>query len=382
MGLRDSILTKPREASGAAAANRFDFQKSWALCKLFELHESPHEYVLILEQHEDVVVFLFDPSGAESAECFQIKTKAPHLSKWGLTELLKREKKAAPGTPKGKGKKAAKPKLVPGLSIIGKMYHNRLVMGAGVTSLNFVTNQAYTVTLNGGVSCAGRNTICLNELEAADVTNINTQVAAEHGLPNPVTDLVDRTHLKITDLSLQDHASHTCGRCGEFLEKRTPGRPYAVPAVHRALAEEVRRRADYEWTAVTFEGVVKHKAITRAAFQRMLDSIPQERRFDVVWSTIQPQLTSEGEVYTDTMAIKRQCKSVEMDRMNALNTVVAELQRCATAERDSLLTDAAHPTLREKLAEGVRRLRAKVTAGNTYTDDYLKAMLVMTLNDY
>ena len=108
MGLRDLILNKPREASGAAAANRFDFQKNWALCKLFELHESSHDYVLILEHHEDVLVYFLDPSGTESAECYQIKTKASHLPKWGLPELLKREKKAAPSTGKPKKKGAGK----------------------------------------------------------------------------------------------------------------------------------------------------------------------------------------------------------------------------------------------------------------------------------
>ena len=72
------------------------------------------------------MVFLFDQTGAASAECFQIRTKTFHLPRWGLTELLKRENKVAPGTGKTKGKKTAKPKLVPGLSIIGKMYHEHL----------------------------------------------------------------------------------------------------------------------------------------------------------------------------------------------------------------------------------------------------------------
>ncbi|HYH68855.1 MAG TPA: dsDNA nuclease domain-containing protein, partial [Urbifossiella sp.] len=246
MGLRDAILTKPRESSGASSANRIDFQKSWALCRLFELHESNKDYVLILEQHEDVVVFFFDPAGSESAECFQIKTRALHLKRWGLPELLKREKKAVPGTgkPKTKTSPAVKAQKVPGLSILGKMYQNCMVLGVDVASVNFVTNTSYTITLNGGASCAGRNSFCLNELDPTDIADINAKVAAEHSLGAPVNDLADRTHLRISDLSLLEHSTHASGKCGEFLEKQKPGRAYAVPAVYRMLAEEVRRRAD------------------------------------------------------------------------------------------------------------------------------------------
>lgn len=383
MGLRDTILKKPREASGATAANRFDFQKSWALRKLFELHESPHDYILILEQHEDVVVFFFEKSGAELAECFQIKTRAIHLPRWGLPELLKREKKAIPSTGKGKGKgKPPKKPKVPGLSILGKMYDNCRVMGKEVASVNFVTNSCYTITLKGGVSCTGRKFFCLNELEQADVDKINAQIATEHALPLPITDLVDRAHLWITDLSLQDHVTHTKGACGEFLEKMNPGRPYAVPAIYRTLAEEVRRRADYEWTAVTFDDVLKFKAITRTAFQNMLDAIPEERRFEVVWGTIQAQLTTENESFTNIMAIKIQCRLVEMERMDATNTVAAELRKQAIAEKVGLLSDTTLVTLCDKLLEGVRRLRAKVPAAGILSDDYLKAMLVLTFYEY
>ncbi len=110
MGVRESLICRPRESSGSVSANRFDFQRDWALCRLFELQESGTDYVLVMEHHDDIV--LLDSSDAPTAvDCYQVKTADSH---WSIKDLLRQKS--------GKTGKAN--------SIVGKMYANCIIFDA------------------------------------------------------------------------------------------------------------------------------------------------------------------------------------------------------------------------------------------------------------
>ncbi|NIJ78169.1 hypothetical protein FHT08_003289 [Xanthomonas campestris] len=44
------------EEGGAISADRFDYQKNWALARLLTLHQGSGNYVLLCELHEDIAV--------------------------------------------------------------------------------------------------------------------------------------------------------------------------------------------------------------------------------------------------------------------------------------------------------------------------------------
>jgi Cap4 dsDNA endonuclease len=133
MSIRTQLLaTGPREVSGPRTANRFDFQKDWALCEILARHlADTNDYCVILEFHDDVLV-LDSSQNPGRADFFQIKTKRG--KHWTLSELLEREK--------GDGGEGS-------LSYLRKLYVNRLVVPVGEITLNFVSNASFNVPLAG-----------------------------------------------------------------------------------------------------------------------------------------------------------------------------------------------------------------------------------------
>jgi hypothetical protein len=89
MSLKDLIVQKkPRETSGPRSANRFDFQKSWALCRLLELHQSGQDYLIVFDYHDDVLV-LDSATDPNRIDFYQIKTK--QNGHWTRSALVARD---------------------------------------------------------------------------------------------------------------------------------------------------------------------------------------------------------------------------------------------------------------------------------------------------
>ena len=94
MPLADALLAhKPRETSGGPSANRFAYQRTWALCHALTLHEAEQDYVIVLEFHDDILVLdrLTEPT---RAEFFQVKTKKSGI--WTVSGLLQGASKKDP----------------------------------------------------------------------------------------------------------------------------------------------------------------------------------------------------------------------------------------------------------------------------------------------
>ncbi|MGR0480863.1 MAG: dsDNA nuclease domain-containing protein [Candidatus Electronema sp. V4] len=79
-------ITKPRENAGSRSANRFDYQKDWAICELLKLYLAQKDFLLILDYHEDIVV-LDSESVPKKAIFYQIKSK--RTGNWTVAELCR-----------------------------------------------------------------------------------------------------------------------------------------------------------------------------------------------------------------------------------------------------------------------------------------------------
>jgi hypothetical protein len=120
--LFDLLAKEPRESGGARSSNRFDCQKDWAICKLIELPDDGHDYLLLLDHHEDVVV-LNSEILPTIADFFQIKTKAS--GNWTVHQLIKK-----PNSSSGHSSD----------SILDKLYSSQTLCG-DTRRLSFESNQ-------------------------------------------------------------------------------------------------------------------------------------------------------------------------------------------------------------------------------------------------
>ncbi|AMV35862.1 DUF4297 domain-containing protein [Planctomyces sp. SH-PL62] len=358
MSVKDCLVNRPREASGAMAANRFDFQRDWALCHLFELQEGGKDYVLVMEHHDDVVV-LDSPVDPKAVDCYQIKTADSH---WSLTALLRPKK-----LKKAKGK-----------SILGKMYENCLVFKASVRSVNLVSNYPYRMDLKCGTKSDTKDTICLNELADEEADGVIDKIMNEHGLTAPPV-FLDLAKLVVTALSVHDHADHAKGKLVAFLERERPGISIAVGPLYNTLYDELRRKANYEKQGLDYDGVLKHKAISRAQFTGLISKLREEKKFEREWPAIDAKLASEDVGFRELIQIRDACRLFEMERMQDWNVVLAQTRQAVQAAAD----DACAAKLSATLDHCVARVRAlRIKGSEIYGNPYLKAIALFHLYAY
>jgi len=302
MVLRDLVVhKKPRETSGSRSANRFDFQKDWAILKLFELHQYKDDYLLVLDYHDDVMV-LDSEHDPQSAAFFQLKTKENGV--WKLNDIKK----------SSKGKKGPLP------SIIGKLYNCKLTFPNHTLSLTLVSNACFEICLQ---KHAGKSTekklICLTDIEKNDLNKLIAAVKADHALQDD-PDFVEITFLEVTDLNIKDRETYMKGKLHEFLESINPKNgKFRLSLIYNAIFGEVKRKNDYEWSVSTFDEVKKYKGISRSQFQNMLRHFDIDNEFEQLWEEISKRLNADKVDFKTILKLKAAWKELEIARMDVTN---------------------------------------------------------------
>jgi hypothetical protein len=88
MELKEKIINiKPREKSGSRTQNRFDYQIHWAIAELLELHNDKNNYLIVLEHHDDIIVFDSETE-PKKVSFYQIKTNS-YDNYWTIKRLLR-----------------------------------------------------------------------------------------------------------------------------------------------------------------------------------------------------------------------------------------------------------------------------------------------------
>jgi hypothetical protein len=165
MGLKEELINnKPREVSGASSANRFQYQKDWALCKMLEMQLNNEEYVIILDFHEDILIIDSDVD-PKIAKFYQIKTKKG--DNWTLSDLIYSKND--------------------GNSIMGKLYYNKLTFPNHDMELNFVTNAHFKLRIRNETNpeaSLNYKDICINQLEDASLKRVVEKIKQEFNISN------------------------------------------------------------------------------------------------------------------------------------------------------------------------------------------------------
>lgn len=272
----ESLLSPPRDKGGSVASSRLDYQKDWSLCRLLESHESGEDYVFIFE-HDDDLMILLAKDGKEQISFYQVKTK--ELGDWTLTDVLKRNKS----------------KTGASLSILGRLYANKIKYAESVGSLNLISNARYKVPLSSGKTSEKKKDFCVSECATEEIKKIVSKLTEEHSLSvAPDTGII---FLKVTDLSLSDSKIHTTGKITDFLSRVIPDSGSNAKVAYQSLFEEIRRRCNYADECKTIDDLKKHKSITKKDFLQMLDVISRPssaKRLDEIWPITQQRLNQEG----------------------------------------------------------------------------------------
>lgn len=307
MNLKNTIIeNKPRENAGARSSSRFDYQKDWSICQLLDFHNEKNDYLFVFDFQEDLMI-MDSESNPQKVSFYQIKGKK-NKGYWTLTELIK-------------SPKSTKNEML--LSIIGKLYDCKLKAKENTESLNFVSNIGFKVS-EKDINSLERKEICIIELNSVDKQKIKQKLVQEH--PNKdVTEYEDITFLKVVELNLDDSPTYTKGKIADFLDERYPNTKHSIPLIYQHLFNEVKRKSNYNKDIISFNDLVKCKAIGKSYFQEMLDVCGASRDYNYEWRNIETILSNEGVKFSMIKKIKKSWDAVEVERMEPNNSIIKSI---------------------------------------------------------
>lgn len=378
--LADALLTRrPRETSGAATANRFSYQRTWALCHLLKKHETAGDYVLIMEFHDDIIV-LDSAQAPKVVDFFQLKTRGEGVWK---KKMLVDVPKAPTNARKNPAKRARSGLAESGVavastaprSILGKLLDHSVRFGAHVGTMNLVSNAKFDLPVRHLPASREREKIRLSELTVEAVADMREKLRAELGVQDEFS--FDKVYLITSGISLTEHAKHGAGELAAFLDRRRPGGLYAVQPLYRALCDELARRATHEWQPTSFFDLCRRKGIGRAELEGFLLTVDATFDPQRELAAVKEQLGREGVPYRDQVAIERGWRRYQIESMDESNVTVQGLTSNLRSAIADVRSGTAWNSLLELVHAVVHVLGATKESG--FSPSYLEGAVLFEL---
>jgi hypothetical protein len=332
--LADALMSLPQlESGGMTAADRFDYQKDWALCKLLELHESSADYVLLCEFHDDVAV-LDSATTPTQVTFYQIKTD--DKNRWTVTRLTRRTK--------GKGDT-----LLP--SILGRLCGKKLETDKSTVAYRFASNARFNIKSDAGGSLESSDQFLCGQIEQKERQKLLALLSDE--LQVPIPNEMDTTlGFEVSSLALSSHANATTGKLAQFIDHYAHGCAVQTRTLYRALFDEIRRRTSAARPATSFADVCSAKGLSRKLFDQMLQAALKATPADRTWGLIQQTLTMESVPLKRRIELDQGFKRYFARRLNPLDTPLHRVRTLAVGNSMQLM-DASPGIKLLDLAEGV-----------------------------
>lgn len=234
---QDYYLSLPHDMSGSMSKNRFRLELLWGICKMLDTYDSG-DFTMVFDYACDIELHVKD-----GFEFYQIKThsgRKPYTCA-RLTNVV------------GEG------------SILGKLYVlNKSQPGIQI-KLAIVSNSPLTWSSK----TPDELEFCFNNLPQTEKDKVKTALKNELNIDN--VDL-DRVYFIHTDMNLADPRNEVMGKLTFRFQEIKNCEPTHPNALYRLIYETVVDRACYEYSSEEYEDIVKHKGLTKAEFDVMLDA--------------------------------------------------------------------------------------------------------------
>jgi Cap4, dsDNA endonuclease domain len=343
------ILISCREKSGATSSNRFDYQKDWTIGKLIELHTTKSDYLIICDYHEDVVIL--DSEKNPSSGMF-VQVKTDKTNSWTSNRLVKR-------------KNGEDGELLN--SILGKLTSTVQQFSKFNPEMAIVSNARFNFKLSDGTKSLTLDLVKLSELDDSELQKIDDAIKAECG--------IDKYHLsfeccfEVSDLSLQDHASHTKGKILKFLEDIGHDKSANAAAIYRVLFDSVKNKTNIEASIADYQELLAKKGIGKSYIDKMIQTIASSKDVNEMWTLLQNALSQEGVSPVKLVKIKHDWEKFDIDRLDPLNEVILDLRKQARTAVSSITEENEDITLTNMASEVVKKIDPKFP--KQFSDNYI-----------
>lgn len=273
------------ETGGGHNQKGVDFQRAWAISRMFEMEDAGEEDFLFLFEAIQDVAILNSSSAPSSARIFQVKKKDRGEWEWSnLTNL------PAPGK---KPRKNATPKGI-GDSPLGKLYAAVLAFKKLRSSGSFLSNAGCNLPLEGGGNAATSVSCDLSKLDAGHLELLKEGLETLHEAG--MAQGCDPASIAIEKVDMPPGApmTHLHGIVLGFLAKRSPPHAGQAKALADALMAEVGPLGGRTDSCSSFDEIRKQKGYSRSDFRNALGKLEELPDFKALAEDWLDALVSEG----------------------------------------------------------------------------------------
>ncbi|MCA6440455.1 MAG: DUF4297 domain-containing protein [Chitinophagaceae bacterium] len=301
MKLTELIATsKPREISGSRTSKQYDYQKDLSLMLMIGRHAKGQDYIFVFDYHDDLLI-LNREAEPDKIDFIQIKTTSKQY--WNIGPLIT----AGPGE----------------LSILGKLYLNKILFKDFVQSLQLHSNQPFKFKLGKNLDTLAESEIKCTSLTPKDLDTINKKLQNEHGL-SADAQFKDILFFERSKLSLDDSATHCAGALGVLFQQLNPTNTVNAQLAYQKIFNEVRIKTAARIPGsetVNWELIKERKGISRSEFDQFLKLAGVYKSLESTWEETAAALTASGMGYLSVQKIKSSWRTVQATILSQANNL-------------------------------------------------------------
>lgn len=283
------------EVGGAHNQKGVDFQRYWALMRIFQLeHSGQEDFLFLFEAIQDIAEFDSSTSPS-SVRVYQVKKK--DRGEWTWAELIKLP------TPTGKKPLFVKPLTKVKESPFGKLYANIIAFRQMKSTGHFISNAGCNLPLIDGGNAATSLPCSLSSLEQAHQFLLTDGLATLHEAEMPLPDL-NRIHVERVALPPDDPRTYLIGIVAEFLEERSPRHAGQARSLVDSLMAKIGPLGRRTEACMTFNEMKARRGFSSKEFRKALGDlaeIPDSLTYLDHWLN---QLSNEGMDFLESTSIK------------------------------------------------------------------------------
>ena len=313
------------EIGGGHNQKGVDFQRYWAVMRMFELEEAGEkDFLFLFEALQDVAVL--DSAISPTRIClYQVKKK--DRKEWGWADLTglhqppDLKKPVDPKKPRKAGK--AKPLTEVRGSPIGKLYAAVRAVKTTKSEGRFISNAGCDLPLAVGTSAATSLPVALAGLGSEHLSLLMDALQTMHEAGEDVPDL-SRIYIERTNLPVDGMGPQLVGLAHALLEKRSARPAGQARAFVAALLAKIGPLGAKTATCHTFEDMRQQRGYAKADLVQALAVLEEVPDYLQQLETWLAALMTEGSGYMEVAAIRSAATAIYRRQVMGARTLEEE----------------------------------------------------------
>lgn len=293
------------EVGGSHNQKGIEFQRHWAVMRMFELEqERTKDFLLLFEAIQDVAIL--DSCSAPTAICiYQVKKKDRNEWKWPDLTALGTPKTLRKSTSVAKNKPLARVQNSP----LGKLYASVHAFNTLKSSGHFVSNVGCDLPLAGGTNAATSVPCALSALATDHRDLLSKSLATIHAAGEPAPNL-SNIHLGKVAIPVDDPGKYIVGLVHIFLENRSARHAGQARALVESLLAKIAPLGARTDTCKTFVEMREQQGYSKSEFVDALGTLETLPDLQANLETWLSQLAQEGMGFMEITTIRSAAASI------------------------------------------------------------------------